>query len=98
MNDVVTLLGLLALLVITVIWYAFVLKTLWRWFIVPTFKLPELTLPVAIGAVLIVQFLTFQYVPRGAEESTKEILYEFLLPLIALGMGFAVQLYVRAKE
>jgi len=42
------------------IWEGFVLMKLWGWFIVPTFGLPVLTIPVAIGMVMIVTFLAHQ--------------------------------------
>lgn len=33
--------------------YGFVISTLWAWFIVPTFALPALSIPVGIGLCLI---------------------------------------------
>jgi hypothetical protein len=41
-------------------WEGFVLTKLWAWFVVPTFGLPMLTVPVAIGICLIAAFLTHQ--------------------------------------
>ena len=38
--------------------YGFVLLRLWEWFVVPTFGLPLLSLPVAVGISLIVSLLT----------------------------------------
>lgn len=35
----------------------YVLSVLWGWFIVPTFGLPLLTIPVAIGVMLVVAYL-----------------------------------------
>lgn len=41
-------------------WEGFVLSKMWGWFLVPTFGLPAITIPVAIGICLIAAFLTHQ--------------------------------------
>jgi len=42
------------------VWEGFVFLKLWAWFVVPTFGLPMLTIPVAIGLALLIGFLTHQ--------------------------------------
>lgn len=76
------------------IWSGIVLKTLWAWFAVPTFGLPDLSLPVAIGVGLVASFLTHQYVPTKDEDLPKAIVHGFLYPLIALVMGWVVHLFM----
>lgn len=69
----------------------FILKHLWNWFVVKTLNLPYLSILEAIGLTLIMALLTSQYVPiRGEEERSKQILYQFILPLIlfVFGWGF----------
>jgi len=46
--------------VVSTIVFGFVLMTLWAWFVVPAFNLPELTIVSAIGLGLIVAFTTHQ--------------------------------------
>ena len=41
-------------------WNGFVLTKLWAWFVVPTFGLPVLSLPLSMGITLIVHYLTWQ--------------------------------------
>lgn len=45
---------------VTITWEGFVLTKLWAWFVVPTFGLPMLTIPIAIGICIIAAFLTHQ--------------------------------------
>ena len=79
---------------VSAVWSGIVLKALWAWFMVPTFGLPDLSLPVAIGVGLVVSFLTHQYVHTKDEDLPRMLFDEFLYPLIALVMGFVVHLFV----
>jgi hypothetical protein len=54
------------------IYDGFVLTKLWMWFVVPTFGLPMLTLPIAIGLALLVSFLTHQRPAENPNKSTSE--------------------------
>lgn len=85
---------LVGITAISALWGGIVLKALWAWFVVPTFGLPDLSLPIAIGVGLVVSFLTHQYVPTKDEDLPKVIVNDFLYPLIALVMGFVVHLFV----
>lgn len=53
------LLGGFATIMLTLVWGGFwsglALSTLWGWFVVPVFKLPELTIVQAYGLALVVQ-------------------------------------------
>lgn len=69
------------------------------WFILPFFGGPVLTVPMAIGVVLVVTFLTYHYAynPDDREPSEKiatAATYVFLLPLLMLGMGWVVHLFL----
>lgn len=68
------------------------LKLLWGWFIVPTFGLPILSVPIAIGIILIASVLTSSYNPSLDQEDGvwKIQLYNLLLPLLSVIVGFVI--------
>lgn len=49
----------------------FAIATLWRWFVVPTFHLPTLSVPVALGLATIVRYATSAHEDKGDEEEDK---------------------------
>lgn len=68
------------------------LATLWGWFIVPTFGLPSLSIPVAIGICLIVGFLTHQPVQSSKPKQGRAILAGRLFePFVVVALGWVVK-------
>ena len=73
----------------------YVLSVLWSWFVMPTFALPTLSVPLAIGLTMVVAVvLPRPTIPTPAEEKKKSgwrKFYEALVfvfgPLLALPMG-----------
>ena len=57
----------LVLTVVAIIFNGFVISTLWEWFIVHTFDLPSISIPIAIGVGIILTLMT------GAKKSQKEV-------------------------
>lgn len=51
---------------------AYVLMHLWAWFVVPTFHLPALSLPLAIGMRLVLGFLTPLGMPHPRKDDKEE--------------------------
>ena len=83
-----------ALLFFSAVWSGYVLTILWGWFIVPAFKLPVLSIPVAIGMTLMIRYLT-----RGGGSHTKKeeneewymtFFMAFAKPLVVLFFGWIV--------
>ena len=76
-------------------WHGFVGKTLWGWFVVPTFGLPTLALPVAIGLGLTLSFwvVNVNVQPRF-KEITELIALSATRPAIALFIGWIVKGFV----
>lgn len=77
------------------LWKGYVLSILWGWFIVPYFGVAALSVPMAIGMVLIAGFLTAQYI--HIEDERKPYLklasafgHEFFYPAVVLGIGWVV--------
>jgi len=88
----------LILMFFSAIYSGYVLTVLWDWFVVPTFKLPSLTIPTAIGVALIVSYLA-----RGEETADKDRPYKEVFleataraiskPTFALLIGWIVLLF-----
>ena len=97
-------LGLIALFVIvipaSVIMNGWVLSIMWRWFIVPFFHLPELTIAYAVGISMVISlFKDKSSVSQNNEKSLSEkiisaFVYAFILPLLSLGFGWIVLQFI----
>ena len=74
----VTALALIAGLLVAVpitIWRGYVLSVLWAWFIVPLFGLPALSIPLAIGLMVIVSMARGDYAEsfdKGAKDAKEK--------------------------
>jgi hypothetical protein len=101
---IVVVMALLAVFIaFSSMYNGWVLMKLWEWFIIPVFHLPMLTLPAAMGLSLVVHFLTYQHQStsdtKGTEEEEKKkririFVQIFLRPLIVLGIGYVIHLYM----
>ncbi len=77
------------------LWRGYVLTILWAWFIVPVFHLPVLTLLPAMGVALLVGFMTADSTGMKDEDAMgSAITTEFLSPLMALGLGWIIHLFM----
>ncbi len=63
--------GFFATWILGSIYSGWILKTLWTWFVVPTFGLPGLSIASAIGLGLVVRWLTYVYHSESEEERSK---------------------------
>lgn len=86
----------IVVIVFASIWSGYALSVLWAWFIVPTFDLPLLSIPAAIGVSMIVSYMTHQTIPSDKDESffekiIKGILEAMLKPAFTLGFGWIVK-------
>lgn len=92
------LLGFLAMPIVA-IWQGLVLKILWGWFMVPTFGLPSLDIPQALGLALVVTFLTHQTTKREDEDAgevfARILINGFVEGLFFLGFGAIVMLFMQ---
>lgn len=85
---------------ISYILYGYTISTLWSWYIVPTFKLPPVSIPIAIGMWLIVQLGTAKmYSKEEAEaEMWKPLLTRLggslLLPVLTLLAGYIILQFI----
>ncbi len=91
--------GVILATAIDALWGGFVLTKLWAWFVVPTFHLPELTLPVAIGLTRITAILTSKLDLDIETHKWTDILRNSLsaaivMPLVALVLGAIAHSYM----
>lgn len=85
--------AMIALVVASSIWSGYVLSILWGWFIVPTFGLPMLSIPAAIGVALIAGFLTKQ-ISATKSDWSQAVSTAIAVPLISLCLGYAIHSFM----
>lgn len=96
MKTLAQLVGGLIVLVFGPIWSGYVLSILWKWFLVPTFTLPQLSIPTAIGVTLVVSYLTFHDLHEPEDKASldvklvRSLIIAFFRPAIALLFGWVV--------
>jgi len=89
--------AVLALLItpFSMMYHGYALSILWRWFVVPTFGIPALSIPAAIGLGLTIAYLTHQNIQ---EDESRPIEQAFALavikPTFALFIGWLVQFFM----
>lgn len=92
-------LGIPALIAVASVWNGYALTILWGWFIVTTFGLPPLSLPAAIGLVLVVAYLTAHQSEDAPKDDAGDRLIRSLVmialrPPIILGIGWIVRQFM----
>ncbi len=86
--------------IVCTLYKGFVLKTLWAWFIVPTFGLPALAMSVAIGVSLVVGLLAYQPSSDKSKSGTEieqigeSMAWCLSFYTIILFMGWVTQLFM----
>jgi len=97
--------GALLLVLVSIIVLAIaeglVLRTLWGWFVAPTFGLPLLQTPVALGIALMIRTITYENCQTNkADEDSPNwvrlglVAVALLKPLIALFFGWIIYHFV----
>lgn len=88
--------SIIVLVVISSILRGYVLSVLWGWFVVPTFGLPALSIPIAIGISLILAFTTHQISVKKEEDKSFGTQFSNIIlhPLLVLAIGWIVTLFI----
>jgi uncharacterized protein YacL len=86
-------------MIITVLIGGFVFQTLWGWFIVPTFAMPQLTLIQAIGTSFFINYLKMNLAEKNDDEFSmefvlKRLVMSILIALFLLGFGWVITLFM----
>ena len=101
-RDIMEVIGFITSIIIIIIastiWRGYVLTVLWEWFVVPTFGLPLINIPTAIGICTIMTFLTMHYKNGKDERDLSEKIAEILIlsmttPAIYLFGGWIVKFW-----
>ena len=85
---------------LSAIWRGYALAILWAWFAVPIFLLPELSIPQAIGVLMMISFATHQTIENPNDKRSEEdrlgkaMIRAALEPLFALAIGWVVTLFL----
>lgn len=102
MGSLLSFLGYIVLIVAETCYCGLALKVLWKWFVVPTFNLPVLSLAPAIGLAMVVGYLTRESrwptneeLKKGAWERALEgMIMAVLKPSCALLFGWVVHQFM----
>lgn len=77
------------------IWTGYVLSIMWAWFVTPTFGVPVLSVPIAIGVTMVAGMLTKQHVPSDKDESKWMMpVRNFIGPALTLLIGWIVTRFI----
>lgn len=88
------------LMALSACWSGYALSVLWSWFFVPTFSLPVISIPAAIGIAIVVGYMTKQDQEAKTDgESFGEVLVKAsvraaIKPAVALSIGALVRLWM----
>jgi hypothetical protein len=102
-NQILSCFGIWAYLAIVLvggtIFQAWIMTILWRWFIVPFFSQPELSIPYAIGLTIIISMFKTVKLDDKEEEDLidrifKSIGFVFLVPLWLLLIAWIVKFFI----
>lgn len=92
MNKLIGCIGLVVITIVTIVYATFtgglVIAALWGWFMVPIFKLPELTIMQAIGVGYVVSYIVTRVDPNIKTEENSP--YLILAKSLAISTGKAV--------
>lgn len=97
MKGFLSVVGFGTLYVLSSLWYGCVLSVMWSWFVVRAFHITPLSIPLALGVSMIFRLFTYQYDPKketNTEDLIKALLFAFVYPLIALGLGAIIHAFV----
>lgn len=91
--------GIIALILIPLIaiLQGWVLTVLWGWFIIPTFRAPELSIAVAIGLTLVIGMfkgINIKNAEKSSDDRLTEAIATVLMPFVFLFLGWIVQLFM----
>lgn len=99
-----TLLQIALLLVITLLsaaYFGYAIAVLWGWFVVPTFGLTPLSIPVAYGISILARMCIFDAtITRVGQDDKipeviiKSITFGIMIPSFALGFGYVATLFI----
>jgi hypothetical protein len=73
---------------------AFVISTLWGWYVVPFLSTPHMSLPIAFGISLLVSYMMPVSHCKDEKELSEHIAYAIAVPLSTLLLGYVGTLFM----
>ena len=80
-------LGLILIDTVIYAWNGFVFSLLWKWFAVPTFHLPLLTISQSIGVMMLIAMGAHQFNKTDEDDIGLRIFYSLFAPFLMLIVG-----------
>lgn len=94
MMSCLALIFLMPVLLGAIVLRGYVFSILWGWFIVPTFHVQTIGIPLAIGIMITIGELTRQYVPAKDNDTWMPMCTAILTPLLALLCGWILRFWL----
>lgn len=93
---ILAILGFIAWAFVSSVLNGWAFSILWGWFIVPTFAIPALSVPLAIGISMCVSYVTYvpKFVKGEDEDTTGLIIFSLLKPFIVLLFAYIVKQFI----
>jgi len=79
----------LLLIIVQIVWHGYVLSTLWEWFFVPIFGLPQLTMLQALGVMVTARAILPFFCKEKANQ-WEDLIGNFLYSTFLLGIGWII--------
>jgi len=96
-SSITKLIGQLLIAVGTTVWRGYVLSVMWAWFIVATFGMPAITVPVAVGIMYGV--MLFKHMPSKIETDNRQeystlLVFDVIAPAVVLLFGWIAKAFM----
>ncbi len=97
---IITMLAYVLVTVFCAVWHGYVFNVLWGWFVVPQFGLPTMSLAMAIGIGLLINYATYRRHhsvdsdKKSSEALIDSGLWAVVFPLIALAIGWVTKQFL----
>lgn len=93
------MIGVIIISIIGLALSGYALSILWEWFIVPIFNVPSLSAPIAIGIMLIVNYVIYHHIEYKDYATLKEevqniIVASVVKPIGAIIVGWVITLFL----
>lgn len=93
------ILSVIIIAAISAVYGGYALTVAWSWFVAPTFGLSELSIPVAYGIALIVNFMGNEHDIKPSDEPFTDVMLRgfvraIIRPTVLIGIGWTVTLFM----
>lgn len=91
--------GAIVVLILSSLWYGYVLSVMWGWFVAKALHLPSISVPLAIGLSSVVSMFRSYSDTKHKDSAPQEVFtraaaYSFFAPIFVLLFGYIIHLFV----